>query len=108
MTQRDYIIKCGDQWLAWIERGCEPTEAQARIPPDRWRHIDGHRYCWVGGLRHTTRFTWNEARAVVWRKLKTCTRDGLGNLHPEPLIDRWRYKLCRLVPKGDTIRPRGR
>lgn len=105
MEPRDYVIKCGDERLAWVEKGSYPSPAQCRIPASGWRTIDGHRYCWVGSKRIATRFTWQEARAVVWRKLKTCTRDGMGNLHERPLADRWFYKLCRLVPRGDTIRP---
>jgi hypothetical protein len=112
-SARDYIIKVGDEYVVWWEAGCLPDdralaraqawEKEGRVAP--WHGVVGHRWAWTGMQKHATRFTWSEARDVVWNKLKTCTRDGMGNKHPEPIPDRWAYKIVRLVPAGDTIRP---
>lgn len=116
----DYIIKAGNDVLVWIEAGTEMPEGAAKLVRlyeiqnkrrgrsdiVHWSEVDGHRWCWSGMQWHATRFTWTEARDVVWNKLKTCTHGPLGHRHPVPLADRWAHKLVRLVPRGDTIRPR--
>ena len=111
--ERNYVIKCGDDYLIWIEAGAEMDAAAKkceRLAARRggkasWREVDGNRWMWSGrGFGHS-RFTWQEARDIVWNKLKSLTTDGLGNRTEPPRPDRWRYKLVRIVPRGDTIRP---
>lgn len=108
--ERDYIIKSGDDYVVWWEAGTEPcAEVRAYIGLREreglkapWNEVDGHRWAWSGMQKHATRLTWSAARDVVWNKLKSLK--VLGSPLP-PRTDRWRYKLVRLVPKGDTIRP---
>ena len=109
--ERDYIIKCGDDYLVWAEAGAAPDAAAqkrerryARMGDKApWHEADGHRWAWVGGGFGHSRFTWQEARDIVWNKLKSLrTSHGTG---ADARPDRWRYKLVRIVPKGDTIRP---
>ncbi len=108
-----YFVMSGDEHLCWWPKGTEPTGAVAKVieryrragSEARWNEVDGNRWCWVGGQRLATTFTWAEARNVVWNLLKSLNRDGLGNRTSPPRPDRWAYKLSRLVPKGDTIRP---
>jgi hypothetical protein len=107
--ERDYVIKSGDEYLVWWEAGTAPSESvfayirsfhRQGLEP-AWNEVDGHKWCW-SGQGSASRFTWREARDVVWNKLKTLKVPGSPL---PPLTDRWRYKLSRLVPKGDTIRP---
>ena len=111
--ERDYIIKCGDEYLVWVEAGAAPDAAAqkrervyARLGKTApWNEADEHRWAWVGSGFGHSRFTWQKARDIVWNKLKSLTHGPFGHPHPKPLTDRWRYKLVRIVPKGDTIRP---
>ena len=113
MPIRDYIIKSGDEHLVWIETGTEPdTRAQQRVyayeregGTAHWSEVDGHRWAWVGYQSWATRFTWEEARDVVWNKLKCNAYGAFGAKLPAPIPDRWASKLVRLVPAGDTIQP---
>lgn len=104
MSVRDYFIKSGDEYLVWVEAGSEPPPLQCE-----WNEADGHRWTWVGSQRLASRFTWAEARDVVWNKLKTLRWHlALGTKIDPPRTDRWAHKLVRIVPKGDKIRPAGR
>lgn len=107
--ERDYIIKCGDDYLVWVEAGDvldaaaqKRERVYARLGKTApWNETDEHRWAWVGtGFGHS-RFTWQEARDIVWNKLKSLRTSNGADARP----DRWRYKLVRIVPKGDAIRP---
>jgi hypothetical protein len=112
---KNYIIRAGDSdALVWVEAGTEPDERAQKLiamcakegRSPRWLEADGHRWAWVGPSSWATRFTWEEARDIVWNKLKSNTH-WFGTKRDAPIADRWCYKLVRLVPKGDTIRPKG-
>ena len=111
---KDYVIKSGDEHLVWWEAGTavdhDPAVAHwVRRLGDQchWVEVEGQRWMWIGGNARASRFEWNQARDIVWNKLKANTH-CFGVKRPEPIADRWAYTLTRIVPKGDSIRPRSR
>jgi len=114
---RDYFIKSGDEYLTWVEKGTEPAGGAAKLVerykdpkyPLHWILVDGHKWSWVGMQSLASKFTWEEARNIIWNKLKTRSHVGWQfGRRAKPRPDRWRYKLVRIVPRGDKIRPKNK